>query len=119
MCSWTETHIAVIASLAGSATSAYFGESTNWKEKVISFMMGAIAARFLGGPVDDFIHLGQGFTGYLMGFFGLNICVAVQKMIRRFGDNADLFSLLRDFAMRALDKFDFLSKTVEPNQDKE
>lgn len=94
----------IIASFAGSLTSAYFSEKLTWRERVVSFFLGGVAAIALADPVNSYLHLGEKATCYLMGFFGLNLCAAVLKGVRRFGDDADFWTLFRDFVIRFIDR---------------
>lgn len=110
---WMQANMSFLASLAGSATSAYFSELKGFWNKIAAFAFGAMACYFLAPSLVEFMHLGPTLSGYLTGFFGLNICVAVQKAIRRFGDTIDLAALLREFLFRVFDYFDIFKKSVK------
>lgn len=112
---WLEQNTTLVASLAGAACSAYFTEVKTWREKIVCVFMGLVASVFLSDPIYSFLPmLGVKATCFLTGFFALNICAAVLKSIRRFGDDADFWTLLREFAMRWADKFE-----KKPNVEKE
>lgn len=98
-------HYPAAMAIVGSLTSAYFTELKTWRERVASFAFGIPAALIFGQLIYSALPmLGETASGYLAGFFGLNICAACLKAIRRFGDDADFWTLLREFVMRSLDK---------------
>ena len=91
---WISDHTGLIASAAGAACSAYFTEVKTWREKLACAAMGVLCSVFLTDPIFGFLPiLGEKATCFLTGFFGLNICAALLKAVRRFGDNADFWQL--------------------------
>jgi len=95
---------AEIAAILGSITSAYFTEIKTWRERIVAASLGIPAAVYLGPILYSlFPQLGANLSGYFMGFFGLNVCAAVLKSVRRFGDDADFWTLLREFVVRLYD----------------
>lgn len=97
---WLQQNTPIMGSLAGACTSAYFTDVKTWREKGVCVIMGAVTSRFLSDPVFSFLpQLGLETTCFLTGFFGLNICAAMLKSIRRFGDDADFWTLFHNFVM--------------------
>jgi len=99
-------HSSEIAAIVGSITSSYFTRLKTWRERFASAILGIPAAIYLG-PVlySQLPQLGENLSGYFMGFFGLNACAAVLKSIRRFGDDADFWTLLKELVIRLYDRY--------------
>ena len=117
--SWLETHTALVASIAGAACSAYLTEVKTVREKVACIVFGIITSQYLTDPIYHFLPiLGEKTTCFLTGFFGLNICAAVLKSVRRFGDDADFWTLFREFAMNLSSKVGSVTGSDKP-KDKE
>lgn len=111
-------HSAEIAAVMGSVTSAYFTELKTWRERFASAVLGVPAAIF-GGEFLFWVfpQLGENLCGYLMGFFGLNICAAWLKSIRRFGDDADFWVLFKELVTRIYERYIPVSRTDESGKD--
>lgn len=100
---WIADNTGLIASAAGAACSAYFTEVKTWREKLLCAAMGVLTSVFLTDPIYSFLPiLGEKATCFLTGFFGLNVCAAILKSVRRFGDDADFWTLLVRLAERYL-----------------
>lgn len=97
---WLDQNTPLVASIAGACTSAYFTDVKTWREKGVCVILGAVTSKFLSKPIFDFLpQLGWETTCFLTGFFGLNVCAAILKSIRRFGDDADFWTLFHNFVM--------------------
>lgn len=103
--SWLTANAFVIWCAMGSITSAYFTKLVTWRERALSAALGMPGA-ILGGPVfHEWTGVDENLSGYLMGFFALNLCAAILKGIRRFGDDADFWTLLRELISRLVDRY--------------
>lgn len=119
LASWLSTNAGYVTGVLGSATSAYFTQLKTWREKVFVFVAGLGAVYAATDFVNEKLHIGEKLSGYLIGFFALNICAALLKAVRRFGDDADFWTLLKESVSRALDRFDTGAKTTDTVGDKE
>ena len=98
---WIDEHGLFVASILGSATSSYFSPNATRSERLAGFIGGIAAAYCLGDIINKYLSMGEKTAGFLTGFFALNICVAMLKSIRRFGDNADFAQMLREYVQRS------------------
>lgn len=97
---WFASKTPMIAALAGASASAYFTEVKTWRERAACVALGVVTSAFLSDPIYAFLpSLGENATSFLTGFFGLNICAALLKSVRRFGNDADFWTLIRDYVM--------------------
>lgn len=94
----------LITGALGAATSAYFTELKTWRERVASFFGGLGAVYALADLVNEYLKISDKASAYLVGFFALNICAACLKSVRRFGDDADFWTLLKEYIMNKIGK---------------
>lgn len=103
---WVEGSATLIASAAGAACSAWITKTESTRDIFICILLGILASSFLSDPIYRFLPLlGENTTCFLTGFFGLNACAALLKPIKRFGETADLFELLKQVVGSIVDRF--------------
>lgn len=112
---WLEQNAPLISGILGSATSSYFTGNLTTRERVATFLLGIGPVYAATDFIADYLGMSEKLAGYFIGFFGINICAAFLKGIRRFGDNADFWTLLRELVIRLYDRY----IPVKQNSEKE
>lgn len=120
---WLEQNAAIFSGILGSATSSYFTGNLTTRERFAAFFLGIGPVYAATDWVVDYLGMSEKLAGYLIGFFGINICAAFLKGVRRFGDDADFWTLFREAVLNLVNKVkatvDSATDSVQQPTDKE
>lgn len=92
---WIARNAIIVASIGGSFIADGFTELRTWRQKAYGYASGAIMAKYATPFLAAFFSINPELTAFFIGLFGLSLVGAGFKIIRKFGDEADLWYVVQ------------------------